>query len=115
MKKLVVSLLILSAAVLGGCSSEALGYQSELTASAWSAQLDGGARVRLSFSGDSARFTIENGGERADIGGSYIADESTFVIFVPETGQNYAFDYTPKGDTLELKWEGGTLTLESEE
>ena len=36
-----------------------------------------------------------------------------FVIFVPEISQNYGFEYTPKGDTLELKYGEYTITLEA--
>lgn len=106
--------MLLSAVVLGGCSSAPVGCQSELTGAAWRASLEGGAEVRLRFEDGAAHFRIENAGESADISGQYLVDAERFVIFVPEVGQNYAFDYTPKGDTLELRWEGGVLTLQKD-
>ena len=114
MKKSVAGAIIFLAVVLSGCSVRESGCKSELTESSWRARLDGGAEASLSFNGDEAAFIIENAGEKAEIRGRYIADETSFVIFVPSVGQNYSFDYTPKGDTLELEWGGGRLELLSE-
>lgn len=71
--------------------------------------------MKLDFEEDTATLKINNSGKSTEIKGSYIADESTFVIFMPEVSQNYTFDYTPKGDKLDLSYNNNTITLNKTE
>ena len=114
MKKYVCAALIAVIFVFCGCSNGAQGYTGELTGGSWHARLDGGGSISLSFDGDHAALTLENGGESATIRGRVIADDSTFVIFDRELGQNYGFSYVPEGDTMELSYEGNTVIMERE-
>ena len=43
--------------------------------------------------------------------GRYLADETEFVIFMPEIKQNYGFGYTPRGSMLDIKHDGKTITM----
>lgn len=111
MKKYVAGLLIISVLLFSGCMQSDCGYLDELTQNRWEARLSGGGKVSLRFSEDTAALHIENAGEKADITGRYLADESTFVVFVPEIGQNYGFSYEPRGNTLVLQMGENRITL----
>jgi hypothetical protein len=113
MKKIVVAICILMTAFLCGCSVNTSGYTYELTSKRWLAELDGGARVELEFSDDTADLSITSADLQKHISGKYIADDTSFVIFVPEVARNYSFDYTPKGESLELSYNGSTIKLNS--
>lgn len=84
---------------------------NELTSSKWKAKLEGGAEINLKFDGNIAELKISNSGKSTEIKGDYIADQSSFVIFMPEVSQNYSFDYTPKGNKLDLSYNNNTITL----
>ncbi len=112
MKKFVILSCVLLCMLFCSCTADTSGYVSELTGSRWSAELNGGARAELCFEGDTASLNIENGGKSVQLQGKYIADENTFVIFMPEIAQNYTFSYTPKGSTLSLSYGGKSIILE---
>ncbi len=67
--------------------------------------------MSLEFDEDTAVLKINNSGKSTEIKGDYIADQSSFVIFMPEVSQNYSFDYTPKGNKLDLTHNNNTITL----
>lgn len=115
LKKIVAVLIISLCFVLSACTTDTSGYVNELKSSKWVAKLEGGAEVKLDFEEDTATLKINNSGKSTEIKGSYIADESTFVIFMPEVSQNYTFDYTPKGDKLDLSYNNNTITLNKAE
>lgn len=112
MKKYVVVFLILSAFLFCSCSKDTSGCKTELTTSKWNKIYDSGAEVKLRFENDCAELSVNNADKSCIISGKYIADDSTFVIFVPEIAQNYSFDYNPKNSMLELTFEGNTITLD---
>ena len=112
MKKLVISVLIfLMVLMLSGCETAPKGNISELTDYSWQAKLDSGAEVSLDFDEDRARFYVKNGEKTVSISGRYLADETEFVIFMPEIKQNYGFGYTPRGSLLDIKHDGKTITM----
>lgn len=117
MKRLFLTVAALSI-FLCGCTQTAPSYSKELTESTWGANLDGGAELSLSFSGEPgdmfADLSIKNAGISADISGRCLADEESFVIFDTESAQNYAFEYTPKGSTLEISYNNAVLTLQKQ-
>ena len=113
MKKFVGTVIFSCILLLTGCQSRS-GYIDELTSFAWKADLKGGGRVSLTFSGDTAALHLENGGESDTIEGKYLADQTQLVIFDPSLGQNYGFDYVPQGDTLLLSMNGSAVTLEKQ-
>lgn len=115
MKKFVVTILIFCCITFSSCTADTSGYSNELTSGKWYAQLDGGAEVKLEFTDSNACFSINNADKKTEIKGKYIADESTFIIFVPEISMNYSFDYTPKGNTLDLTYDANTITLKKME
>ncbi len=112
MRRLSVILLMSLCIFLCSCTKDTTGYSNELVSSSWEKTLNGGAEVKLDFTEDTANLSIANGDLKTNIKGKYIADEKQFVIFVPKISQNYGFEYTPKGDTLELKYGDCTITLD---
>ena len=112
MKKVVALFYLIICVMFCSCTQNTSGYSYELTSSKWKTTLNGGAEVSLSFSDDTANFTIKNSDKSTQIKGKFIADEETFVIFVPEICQNYGFAYVPKGNTLDISYNGNTITLE---
>lgn len=115
LKKTVAVLLISVCFVFSACTTDTSGYINELKSSKWEAKLEGGAELNLEFNEDTAVLKINNSGESTEIKGSYIADQSSFVIFMPEISQNYAFEYTPKGDRLELSYNQNSIVLNKSE
>lgn len=111
MKKLVVLLSVFLCFLFCACTTDTSGYKNELTSRTWSAKLDGGAEAKLSFNGDTATLHIKSFDKTTELVGKYVADDKSFVIFVPEILQNYTFEYTPKGKNLDLKYNGCTITL----
>lgn len=111
LKKIVAVLLISLCFVFSACTTDTSGYINELTSSKWQKTLEGGAELSLEFDEDTAVLKINNSGKSTEIKGDYIADQSSFVIFMPEVSQNYSFDYTPKGNKLDLTHNNNTITL----
>ncbi len=115
MKKFVALICILLCLLLCSCSIATTGYSDELTLNSWCAKLDGGAEINLKFKDDSASLTLKSGDETTEICGKYLADEKSFVIFMPEISQNYTFLYVPKGDKLDVTYNNSTITLNKTE
>lgn len=111
MKKIVAVLLISLCFVFSACTTDTSGFMNELTSSKWKKTLEGGAEINLEFNQDTAVLKINNSGKSTEIKGNFIAGQSSFVIFMPEVSQNYAFDYTPKGNKLDLSYNNNTITL----
>lgn len=100
MKKFVILLLICLCFLLCSCSADTSGYQNELTCTDWSAELDGGGKINLSFDGGNASLIMMSGKDKAELCGKYVADDTTLVIFVPKLYRNYTFEYIPHGKSL---------------
>lgn len=111
LKKIVAVLLISVCFVFSACTTDTSGYVNELKSSKWEVELEGGAELKLEFDEDTAVLKINNSGKSTEIKGNYVADEGSFVIFVPEVAQNYTFEYTPKGNKLDLSYNSNTITL----
>ncbi len=113
MKKFVVVMIFVISIIFCSCTTDTSGYKNELVSRKWRAELDGGATVELGFSENDAELVMENADKKTKISGRYVADNETFVIFVPEISQNYSFSYLPKGEKLNLTYNGYTITLEN--
>lgn len=108
---LLLSFLLAAVLLLSGCETAPDGCAHELTDHSWQTSLESGATVSLDFSGEYACLKIQSGDEAVKISGKYLAGESELVIFMPEIYQNYGFEYTPRGNFLDLSYEGKTITL----
>ena len=113
MKK-IMFIFMIAAIAFSGCSQSVSGRVDELCSCSWSKTLAGGAEVRLSFDGDNAALTVDSAGEKIEIAGKCVIDDSSIVIFVPALSVNYGFGYLPKGDKLDLTYGSATITLEKE-
>ena len=111
MKKKFVAVLILLPLFFCGCDTKQTGSAYELTRYSWQAKFDNGGEVKLSFSGEFASLTLKNGTERETIDGRFIADDTSFVIFDSGVSQNYGFGYVPRGEKLDLTFEGNTIEM----
>lgn len=111
MRYFVLAVSFLMILLISGCSSDTSGYVAELTSDSWSAELEGGGVVSLSFDGGFACLDLHSNNLNQQINGRFIADDSSFVIFMPEISQNYSFDYVTKGNSLELSYNNYTITL----
>ena len=118
MKKLLILLVFPFVFIISGCTQNASCYKTELIQNRWSAALEGGSEIKLEFFGEqgdlSAEITITNAQKSVKISGDCLADEQSFVIFDSSVFRNYAFDYIPKGDTLELTYNGSTISLQKQ-
>ena len=117
-KKMLFSAVIISFLMLCGCIQNAPSPQNELISSNWTASLDGGGELSLKFYGEpgdlSAEFNLKNAGKDVTISGDCLVDSTSIVIFDSSVSQNYAFDYTPKGDTLEISYNHNVLTMQKQ-
>lgn len=117
-KKLLFSAVIISLLMLCGCTQNAPSPQNELISSNWTVSLDGGGELSLKFYGEpgdlSAEFNLKNAGKDVTISGDCLVDSTSIVIFDSSVSQNYAFDYTPKGDTLEISYNHNVLTMQKQ-
>ncbi len=113
MKK-ILFIILFCAVFLCGCTQSTSGRVDELCSCSWSKTLAGGAEVRLSFDSDNAALTVDSAGEKIEIAGKCVIDDSSIVIFVPALSVNYGFGYLPKGDKLDLTYGSATITLEKE-
>ncbi len=100
---------VLISFIFCSCSADTSGYITELTECDWIAENKGGARAELCFEGEKATLTLESGDLKKEISGKYVADEKSFIIFVPELSYNYKFDYTPSCSTLEVTYNNMTI------
>jgi hypothetical protein len=104
--------------MLCGWTQNAPSPQNELISSNWTASLDGGGELSLKFYGEpgdlSAEFNLKNAGKDVTISGDCLVDSTSIVIFDSSVSQNYAFDYTPKGDTLEISYNHNVLTMQKQ-
>ena len=83
MKKFVILLLICLCFLLCSCSADTSGYQNELTCTDWSAELDGGGKISLSFDGENASLIMMSGKDKAELCGKYVADDTTPLNIFP--------------------------------
>ncbi len=113
MKKFVVVLIFMISIIFSSCTTDISGYKNELVTRKWYTELSGGATVNLEFSEDIAKLEMKNADKKVEIKGRYVADDETFVIFVPEISQNYSFTYLQKGEKLDVTYNGYTITLEN--
>lgn len=113
--KIKILIMLLFAAVccvFSSCTTDTSGFKAELVSEKWQANLEGGATVYLEFSNDTAALKISNADSSTEIKGKYIADDDSFVIFMPDIGRNYTFSYTPSKSCLELTYDGNTIKLD---
>ena len=111
MKKIVLLLILPLAFLFCGCDSGDKGETFELKRYDWTAELEGGGELKLSFDGDFASLELKNCGDSAVIKGRMLADGESFIIFDDELMQCYSFSYVPRGDRLDLTYEGSTVEL----
>ena len=100
MKKFVILLLICLCFLLCPCSTDTSGYQNELTCTDWSAELDGGGKISLSFDGENASLIMMSGKDKAELCGKYVADDTTLVIFVPKLYETTPLNIFPTEKSL---------------
>ena len=100
--------------VFCGCSETIRDKGTELTCYSWQGENPNGSSFTLSFSdnyGDFQVFPAEKG-TATKIYGDCIVTNSSFAIIDRESGEVVVFEYTLLGDTMELSYEGGVITLE---
>lgn len=116
MKKFVAVLIFFSSIILlCSCSADTSGYRTELETKKWISEAEGGARAELSFDENKAELIMENGDLKRKISGSYIIDDKSFVIFVPEISYNYKFGYNTSCNAMELDYNGAKIKFDAAE
>lgn len=100
--------------VFCGCNEIIRDNGTELTYYSWQGENHNGSSFTLSFSenyGDFQVFPAEKG-TATKLYGDCIVTNSSFAIIDRESGEVVVFEYTLLGDTMELSYEGGVITLE---
>lgn len=100
--------------VFCGCSETIRDKGTELTCYSWQGENPNGSSFTLSFSDNYGEFQVfpAEKGTATKIYGDCIVTNSSFAIIDRESGEVVVFDYTLLGDTMELSYEGGVITLE---
>ena len=104
----------LVSASLCACERVIRGPADELTMFSWSSDFDNGDRVSLSFDGVNAVFGARGDGLDLDISGYCLVGDESFVICDEDTSCSYRFGYTVHGDSVELSYDGGAVTLDKD-
>ena len=84
------------------------------TCYSWQGENPNGSSFTLSFSDNYGEFQVfpAEKGTATKLYGDCIVTNSSFAIIDRESGEVVVFDYTLLGDTMELSYEGGVITLE---
>lgn len=100
--------------VFCGCSETIRDNGTELTYYSWQGENHNGSSFTLSFSENYGEFQVfpAEKGTATKIYGDCIVTNSSFAIIDRESGEVVVFEYTLLGDTMELSYEGGVITLE---
>lgn len=100
--------------VFCGCSETIRDNGTELTYYSWQGENPNGSSFTLSFSENYGEFQVfpAEKGTATKLYGDCIVTNSSFAIIDRESGEVVVFDYTLLGDTMELSYEGGVITLE---
>lgn len=108
---LISAFILMTAAFLCACERVIRDASDELVMNSWSAALDGGAKVSLTFEEDNAVFSVTNGDVSSSLEGLCILSAEQFTVCDEETGENYTFDYRLFGDHIELTYNNSTIIL----
>lgn len=97
-----------------GCTEKIRDNSTELTCYSWQGENPNGSGFTLNFSDNYGEFQVfpAEKGTAVNIYGDCIVTNSSFAIIDRESGEVVVFDYTLLGDTMELSYEGGVITLE---
>ena len=100
--------------VFCGCSETIRDKGTELTCYSWQGENPNGSSFTLSFSENYGEFQVfpAEKGTATKIYGDCIVTNSSFAIIDRESGEVVVFEYTLLGDTMELSYDGGVITLE---
>ncbi len=105
-------LLVLVAFSLCACTDVVNNSADELRLNSWSAQLDNGSVILLSFSEDYATFKLANSEEETCvIDGLCEISDTAFVIHDKSTSTSFAFSYIVHFDSVEIYYEGNSVSL----
>lgn len=100
--------------VFCGCAENIRDKGTELTYYSWHGENPNGSSFTLNFSDNYGEFQVfpAEKGTAVKIYGDCIVTNSSFAIIDRESGEVVVFEYTLLGDTMELSYEGGVITLE---
>lgn len=98
--------------LLSACTQTIENCGDELTLNSWSATLDNGVDVSLSFSDLSAKLILSKDNiSDVVISGLCEISSNQLVIFDKKTGSFYAFEYQVFYDCVELSYADSTIKL----
>lgn len=99
--------------IMTSCARVIENTPDEIRLNKWTAALNGGGKVTLDFSGDSADFIIRNKNNKQDlnISGTAFMDKKRLIVFDKSDSGNYVFTYSLKDDILTLEYDGGKIKL----
>lgn len=84
----------------------------ELKSYSWYSTNENGTEITLSFSEDTANFSIKGDEEiTCNISGRCVTDESTIIIFDLSMAENLVLEYKIFGDHITLTYGGYTISL----
>lgn len=103
--------------IFGGCTENIRDSGTELTYYSWQGENPNGSSFTLNFSDNYGEFQVfpAEQGTAAKIYGDCIVTNSSFAIIDKESGEVVVFEYKLSGDTMELYYNGGVVTLEKSE
>ena len=98
--------------LLTGCTPVVRTAGDEIRLVSGAGEYDNGNTASLTFGEGTAAFTLHNSDFDLCIDGLCSMSDDSFVILNGEDGVGYTFAYRLHGDSVELFYRGGTLTLD---
>ena len=110
--KLVISVIIIML-FMTSCARTAADTADEIRLNSWSAALQNGSVVTLSFKNDTAELTVKSMdiNARASIKGLCFFDKKSMLIYDKKECEPYIFNYRINNNTLILNYSGGRMIL----
>lgn len=94
------------------CTDAVINNADELRLNKWSAGLDNGGNISLSFSGDYATLMLTNSElEEYTVSGLCEISDTLFVIHDKSADTPFAFSYIVHFDSVEILYEENTVRL----
>lgn len=110
---LAVFFIVIQMFFISGCTQTVSSPSDELIMSSWSLNDDKGNDIKLTFSDDSAAFSVncDNKSTSVNISGFCELSQDSFVIHDNATGVVFAFRYKLHFDSIDLSYDNGTVRL----
>lgn len=112
MRRILLVIPLLLCVLLSSCVPAAETPADELRQFSWSVEAEDGKTASLRFEDTTATLTVESADLKLKISGLCVLTDERMMICDRATSVNYTFAYVLHGDSVELSYNGGTISLD---